>query len=96
MLLGAPERKMKMQFFAVLRSATFGAAVRACSRRGLSDVGEVRGHEAGAGDLHEAAAREAVAEPSGKPLALSQVGHSIVLLVSFAMVVSPQLNRNSS
>src|SRR5436305_5152080 len=27
MLLGAPERKMKMQFFAVLRSETFGAAV---------------------------------------------------------------------
>src|SRR5258706_2677072 len=76
MLLGAPGRKMKMQFFAVFFSETFGATMRACSMLGLRTSAKYE-----ATIPVPATCRKRRREnpgPSERPLDLSQVGHSIL------------------
>src|SRR3954464_2959336 len=98
MLLGAPGRKMKMAFFAVLRSATPGAVVAPCNRRGLRTSAKYEATRPVPAICMKRRREKPSLWPIGKPLAFVQSGHSIVLFGSLglAMVVSPQSNRNSS
>src|SRR5260221_131011 len=75
MLLGAPGRKMKMQFFAEFWSDTFGATMRACNSRGLTTSAKYDATMPVPAICMKR--RREKPGPSDNPLDFSQVGHSI-------------------
>src|SRR5438132_6251321 len=77
MLLGAPARKIRMQFLAVLCSDTPGA-VAAWRRRGLTTSANHEATMPVPASLRKL--RRVNPGPSARPLALSHDGHSILLL----------------
>jgi len=85
MLLGAPGRKMKMQFLAVFFSATLAAIVRACSRLGLMTSAKYDATMPVPATCRKR--RREKPGPREKPLALSQVGHSIFDFGSFGWLM---------
>src|SRR5260370_396879 len=93
MLLGAPARKMKIALVAVDRSATLGAVVAPCSTRGLSTSRKYDATIPVAPTCRKWRRENPLASPSGKPLALLQSGHSMVLFGSFGFLMSASIEE---